>query len=647
MMDKKENSDTSKNSNSWGINDSLELYKIDRWGDGYFGVTEGGTLCVLPDKNEKGPRICISQVIEEMKEKGISFPAVIRFQDILRSQVSLINKYFQNSIEKHKYRGTYYGVYPIKVNQIREVVEEVVDAGGAYNYGLEAGSKSELMAILALNKNQNSLNLLNGYKDKESFKLALLGSAIGKKVVVIIEKISELPELLEVSKEVGVTPLIGVRAKLISKSGGIWSESSGEKAKFGLTSAEILEAVRILKEENMLSSLVLFHFHIGSQIPEINILRDAIKEGARIYTKICKLGVTLKYFDVGGGAGLNYDGDYSGNSVSVNYSLEEYIDQVVEVVKGVCDQEEVDHPHLVSESGRVISGHHSCVITDVYGEIDRNKSYLDLQKKAGEHPLVQKMRTLLEEVSEENYQDTFNRITHLKEESFSAFKHGIIDLQEKAMIEEMFHKAIKAILSFAHDDPHAPLEILEMEEELINQYLCNFSVFQSIPDAWAIEQILPVVPIQRLNEKPNLKCMVADLTCDSDGKIKNYIGEYEKSSYLNLHKLNQNPYYIGIFMTGAYQDVMGDMHNLFGRLNEVHVFCDDDDPTDFYIEEYIKGSSAAEVLSILQYNPEYMAFEVKKLIDKQVSRGKIKPRRGVELADFYEECLHSYTYLKR
>lgn len=633
-------------SSQWNSQKSSELYKVNRWGEGYFSVSDGGTLCVLPERDENGPRICIAEVVKEMKQKGITLPAVIRFQDILRSQVKNLNKTFRKAIEKQKYSGQYFGVYPIKVNQIREVVEEIVDAGAPYDYGLEAGSKSELLAILALNKNKHSLNLLNGYKDRECIRLALLGQMIGKKVIIIVEKLSELDLIVDVSREMGVTPMIGLRSKLHAKSGGKWSESSGEKAKFGLSSSEMVQAVSILKTHNLMSSLKLFHFHIGSQIPEIQILRNAIREGIRVYAKLVKMGVDLQYFDIGGGAGLNYDGDFSGESHSVNYNLEEYCNQVVEVVKNVCDMEEIDHPHLVSESGRVITGHHSCVITDVFGAIKPKESRLDTSKKLGEHPSVNQIRSLLDDINLENYHDIYNRASSMKEDALSAFNHGIIDLVERAVIEELFQQVTNKVIETSKEDPHAPQDVLDLEYNLLTQYLCNFSVFQSIPDAWAISQVLPVVPIQRLNEEPTELCQIADLTCDSDGKIKNYIGDEEQRNFVKLHKLNTQNYHLGVFLTGAYQDVMGDMHNLFGRLNEVHVFCDDDDPSDFYIEEYIKGNDAAKVLSILQYNPEYMAFEIKQAIDKQVRRGKIKPRKGVELIDFYESCLNGYTYLK-
>lgn len=634
--------------NKWTVQDSLNLYKIDRWGEGYFDINEKGELCVLPSKNPLGPRISIPKVIKEMRTKGISLPAVIRFQDILRSQVSFLNELFSHAIKEQDYQGNYYGVFPIKVNQVREVVEEIVDAGAPYHYGLEAGSKAELLSILSLNKNPESLNILNGYKDEECLKLALLGIASGKKCIVVIEKMTELPLLIRISKEMGLTPLIGVRAKLHSRSAGQWADSSGKRAKFGLSSPEIIHLVETLKKENMLHCLKLFHFHIGSQIPDIGILRNALKEGVRTYSQIKHLGADLEFLDVGGGAGLNYDGDFSGNPTSVNYSLNEYVEQVIEIIKFVCDEEEISHPHIISESGRVVTGYHSCIVTDVFGHIKSETNYLDSSFQEKENPRVTQMRSLFDSIDAENYHDSYNRAKDIKEESLAAFNLGVLSLREKSLVEEIFEKIITGIILEAEKDANPPQEIWELIHSPREQYLCNFSLFQSIPDVWAIKQILPIVPVKRLNEKPCQKVIIADLTCDSDGKVKVYSGEDgEMKNYLFVHSLEKNKSYpIGFFLTGAYQDVMGDMHNLFGRLNEVHIFADDEDPEDFYIEEYIPGSSPARVLSILQYNPELMVARVKKSLDAQVKQGKLKPRKGVELVDFYEEVLNSYTYLK-
>lgn len=632
----------------WSVKDADEIYQISRWGDGYFSVNEKGDLCINPNRTEGGPVINMMEIIEEMKNKNISFPSVIRFHDILRSQVVNLNKTFRSVIEEARFNGSYFGVYPIKVNQMREVVEEIVDAGAPYNYGLEAGSKPELMAALAMNTNQNSLTVVNGYKDLDLLRMVLLGNQLGRKVIVVIEKYSELVDLMKLSQEIGVEPMIGLRAKITTKSSGKWASSGGDYAKFGLTITEILQAVKYLKSIDKAHCLKLFHFHIGSQIPDIKTIKDSISEGARIYAKLYKEGAKLEYFDVGGGVGVDYDGTRSNSPSSVNYQTRDYVADVVYILKQVCDLEDVPHPNIVSESGRLITAHHSCVVTNVFGslEIGANTNF-NTDKIINENILVSNMRELEKDLTESNYQEIFNDITKIKEESVAAFKFGILSLEERAKLETIFWRICKRIIQHASQDEYAPDEILQLKNQMAAQYMCNFSIFQSAPDTWAIGQILPVLPVHRLNEKPTELCTLVDITCDSDGKIDTFLSADGPTNTVPMHKLNGDEYFIGLFMTGAYQDIMGDNHNCFGRLNEVHIFADDDDPTDFYIEEVIHGNRSAQVLSTLQYNPETMAQTMKMAIDTQVKRGKIRPRDGVKLTDFYEECLRSYTYLKK
>ncbi|MBL7665652.1 MAG: biosynthetic arginine decarboxylase [Bacteriovoracaceae bacterium] len=635
------------NTSEWNLEKANDTYMINRWGLNYYSINERGNLSVCPERTTTGPQIDISEVIEEMKSKNIAFPAVIRFQDILRSQVKLINKYFKQSIEEANYRGTYFGVYPIKVNQMREVVEEIVDAGAPFNYGLEAGSKTELMAVLAQNENKQSLNVCNGYKDKEFMKLALLGVKLGRKVIVVIEKFSELPLLLQTAEEMNVEPMIGFRAKLLSKSTGKWAGSSGEKAKFGLNSSELIKGINFLKEKNKLQCLKLFHFHIGSQIPDIITIKAALTEAARTYANLRKMGAPIEYFDVGGGVGVDYDGTRTNSQSSINYTFKDYADDVVYILKDICNNEEVDHPHIVSESGRAVTAHHSCVVTNVFGKISLTKNEINTDKKTGEHSLVKQMRDISEEIHEKNYQEYFLDAISKKEECFSAFNLGVIDLEERGKIETLYWQIADKAYQFGLRDPYVPDQILDLKNFLADQYLCNLSVFQSAPDTWAIDQVLPVVPIKRLLEKPTKLCSIVDITCDSDGKLSKFLNdEAGLSNSMAIHEIHEKEdYYIGLFLTGAYQDVMGDMHNLFGRLNEVHVYCDDDDPSDFYIEEVILGNSPSDVLTTMQYTPSTMAAKVKAQIDDQIKRGKIRPREGVELTDFYEAAMKGYTYL--
>jgi arginine decarboxylase len=633
---------------NWSVEDSVNTYQINRWGEGYFGVSKEGDLSVFPTKNTSGPLINIKKVIDEAKKEGVSFPAVLRFHDILRSQVKKLNETFKKTITEAGFTGEYFGVYPIKVNQLREVVEEITDIGAQYNYGLEAGSKAELLAVLAYNTNPNSLTILNGYKDKEYMSLAMLGTKIGKQIIIVVEKLSEIHGVLEMAKEFDVEPMIGVRAKLTTKASGLWKESTGDFAKFGLSVTEILDLIEILKSENKLHMLKLFHFHAGSQIPDIRTIKECITEAARIYTNMVELGAPISYFDVGGGVGINYDGSNSNTPSSTNYTLEDYIGDVVYIVKDICDVSGVKHPNIVSETGRAVAAHHSCVITDVFGSVNLTKhKNVETIGKPSDHLLLRNIKNLYKDLNLSNYQDIYNDACIIKDETSSAFKLGVLGLKERSIVETLYWNICHQILEMTTNEKYVPTEIKKLRSTLADKYLCNFSLFQSAPDSWAIGQILPIVPITRLNERPNIECTLADITCDSDGKINKFLGPDGHRNTLPVHDINDDTdYFIGVFLTGAYQDIMGDMHNLFGRLNEVHVFCDDDDPTDFYIEEIIHGNSSAEVLEIMQYNPKEMCRKVKLEIDAKVKSGDIKPRTGVKLADFYESSLNSYTYLK-
>ncbi len=634
-------------SKNWSIDEAIHTYQIDRWSEGYFSVNSSGEVVAVPEKDQALGSISLIKIIDEMKKEGIQFPAVIRFHDILRSQVKTLNESFNSTIASAGFKGQYFGVFPIKVNQLREVVEEITDVGMNYNYGLEAGSKAELLTVLAYNDNPNSLTVLNGYKDREFMQLAALGTQIGKKCVVVIEKLSEVHLLMEVIDKMGVEVKIGVRSKLGSKSAGKWAESAGEGAKFGLSITEILELVGILENNKKLHLLELFHFHIGSQIPDIRTIKENLTEGARIYTDLVKLGAPIKFFDAGGGVGLNYDGSRSNCSSSTNYTLQDYIGDVVYILRDICDDAKVDHPNIVTETGRAVCAHHSCVVTNVFGSVDLAKSKdVDLTSDEADHLILRNIKLLLKELNHANFQDVYNDACILKDEAISAYKLGIIDLKQRSKVETLFWNINHQIISMTENEKYVPSEIKKLKYTLASKYLCNFSVFQSAPDSWAINQILPVVPLRRLDERPTKETTIADITCDSDGKINNFLSPSGNCSTLPLHEIKKGESYpIGLFLTGAYQDIMGDMHNLFGRLNEVHVYTDLEDESGFYIEEVIHGHSAADVLNIMQYSPEMMCLKIKGEIDKKIKSGNIKPRVGVALNDFYEAVIHGYTYL--
>lgn len=632
----------------WTVEDSEKLYGVTRWSSGYFEIGANGNLHVTPEHSKPEMRIDFQEVIKEIREEGIQFPVVLRFHDILRSQVAELNETFLQTIKEAEYGATYMGVYPVKVNQMREVVEEIVDAGQPYNFGLEAGSKAELLSVLAYNTNPDSLTILNGYKDEEFMQLAMLARKLGRKVIVVIEKFSELILLVKVAKALNVDPIVGLRSKMTVKGKGKWEGSGGDRAKFGLTIAEIINAARYLESEGMGDCFKLLHFHIGSQLTDIRAVKEAINEGARIYAELYRMGFKLDYVDVGGGLGIDYDGSKSTSDSSRNYSIEEYVADVVFGMKEVCDLEEVPHPTLVSESGRAITAHHSCVVTEVVGEIRANSSEMDVSEQEGEHYLVTNMRDLFYSVDkQDNLQEIFNDASQWKEQAMDAFKLRVVSLEELARIETLYWRVMVELQQRLKDAEFIPEELQELDYNLSSQYLCNFSVFQSAADTWAIDQVLPVVPLVRMNEKPEVNCSLVDITCDSDGKVDQFVLGHGISDVLPMHKLNPGePYYIGMFLTGAYQDVMGDMHNLFGRLNEVHIYSYDDDPLDFYIEEVVTGSSVESVLNIMQYHPSSMAQTVKRLIDAKVAQGELKPREGVKWTDFYEDCLRGYTYLK-
>jgi arginine decarboxylase len=633
----------------WSIEEAERVYGVSQWGGGYFKVGENGNVHITPVPDDPSIQIDFNSVIEDIRKEGVQFPVVVRFHDILRSQVAGLNKAFRSTIEEAEYQGEYQGVYPVKVNQMREVVEEIVDAGKPYNYGLEAGSKAELLTVLAMNTNEESLTILNGYKDDEVMRLALLGRKLGRKVVVVVEKFTELLLIVKTAKELNIDPIIGVRSKMTVKGRGKWESSGGERAKFGLTITEIINAARYLEEQGMAHCLKLLHFHIGSQLTDIRAVKEAITEGARIYADLHKMGFELDYVDVGGGLGIDYDGSNSTNESSRNYSMQEYVADVVYGMKEMCDLEGVPHPHLVTESGRAITAHHSCVITEIVGEIKSNSAHMDTSAQEGEHIFLKNMRELADTFDEQNnMHEIYNDASQYKEQALDAFKLRVLSLEELGKIETLYWHIMERLQKWYSNEEYVPEELQELDYSLSSQYLCNFSIFQSAADTWAIDQLLPVVPLTRMNEAPTVNCSLVDITCDSDGKIDQFTIGREITDVLPMHPLKKDePYYVGLFLTGAYQDVMGDMHNLFGRLNEVHIYSYDDDPEDFYIEEVVKGSSVEDVLNVMQYNPRAMASDVKRLIDKHVWDGKLNPREGVRWTDFYENCLNGYTYLKQ
>jgi len=630
----------------WTVEDSAALYMIERWGAGYFGVNANGDLTVSP-LQEAGIAIPIIDALREAQSLNLKAPLLIRFQDLLRHRVEGLNTAFNKAIADQNYKGSYRGVFPIKVNQLREVVEEILDAGKPFNYGLEVGSKPEVYAGLAVHNDPESLIVCNGYKDKDFIRMAMLGRKLDKKIILIAEKLSELRAITKIAAEMNVEPWIGIRVRLVSKGSGKWATSGGEHAKFGLSTAEILEAIEILREAKMESAFKLLHFHIGSQIPDILTIKRAVREAAMYFVKLHKLGHPLEYLDVGGGLAIDYDGSRSTFHSSMNYTIEEYANDIVYNIMDICDDERVPHPHIVSESGRAIVAHHSVLVVQAFGAIEKTPTEPHTIL-ASDHKLIREILEIDSRVSEDTLNESWHDLEQIKEQAQTMFELGLLNLDVKARVENLFWQVAEKLEVVVRqmDPEEVPEDLKTLKTELADQHICNFSVFQSLLDHWALGQLFPIVPIHRLNEKPQLESTLVDITCDSDGKVQKYIDLYDVRETLPLHELrNGEPYYLGIFLTGAYQDIMGDIHNLFGRVNEVHVFLDPDEDSGFYIEEEIPGQSIGEVLAMTQYDWRDTEKRMKSQIDAAIKADRLKPTEGMRLLQDFERGLKDQTYL--
>jgi arginine decarboxylase len=576
---------------------------------------------------------------------GLNAPMVIRFQDLLRYRVVQLNEMFRKAIREEGYKGEYRGVFPIKVNQLREVIDEIISAGKDYSYGLEAGSKPELVVALAMHEGANRLIICNGYKDTDYIRLALLGRKLGKKVILVVEQLSELDEIIRLSEETGVKPMIGFRAKLQTRGEGKWALSTGENAKFGLNTAEILFACEKLKAVKFTQCLRLVHFHIGSQVPNIITIKNAVIEATRFYCQLARMGFPMGYLDVGGGLGIDYDGSRTNFESSMNYSLEEYARDVVFNIREICNASSVPVPDIVSESGRAVVAPHSMLVVEVFERINKRESLGQQHQPEEKHKVVMDLEVMLKNKTKLGRLERFHDAIQKKEEAFSLFNLGYLDLENRAAAESLFWQICEQIAREGKKAGYEPEELHDLSAMLADQYVCNFSVFQSLPDHWALKQLFPIAPLHRLKEKPTVNAILVDITCDSDGKISSFIDLQDVKEYITLHPLNNKPYYLGIFLTGAYQDIMGDLHNLFGRVDEVHVFLEDDEPNGFYIEESINGSRIADVIEGVQYQKEELGRRMKSMIDAATRKDQMKPREGVRLLEMYESQIRNKTYL--
>ena len=629
----------------WSVAESEKYYGLKRWGGDHFSIDDDGYIRVHPLRDKRAIRI--HDIVKEAAGKGLKPPLTLRIQDLLHTRVIELNELFNEAIKAEKYDGCYRGVFPIKVNQLREVVEEILNAGKPYNYGLECGSKPELMIAIAMHKDPKSLIICNGYKDDEFIRLALQGLRLGKEIYLVVEQISEVQRIIQMSKKLGINPRIGFRLKLATSGEGKWANSSGEYAKFGLTSPEVIDAAKRLKRAKLGDSLKLIHFHIGSQIPNIQTIKKATVEATRFYCELKKMGFPLELLDVGGGLGIDYDGSRSNYESSMNYTTREYARDVVYNINTVCKGAGVRVPDIVTESGRAVVAPHSILITQVCDRISKTATPVKAPSTSQKvNPVLSDMLAILENGHDSTALERYHDAVQKKEESNNLFSLGYLDLKERAQVDATFWAICKDLCNQSKGESYTPEELDLLPKIMAEQYVCNFSVFQSLIDHWACEQLFPVVPLNRLDEYPDVDATLVDITCDSEGKISSFTDVEDVRKTIRLHSINTNkPYYLGIFLVGAYQDIMGDMHNLFGRVNEVHIFLEDDEENGFYIEDSIKGFTASDVLGFTQYDGRILTRRMKKIIDRATKADEIKPREGTRILDEYVELLRGHTYL--
>ncbi|MBG89220.1 MAG: arginine decarboxylase [Verrucomicrobiales bacterium] len=635
----------------WSIDDARNVYNIRRWGSDYFEINDAGHVVCRPEQKQES-EVDLTDIVAEARQRGLKFPLLVRFQDVLRHRVHSLNLAFRQAIKEYEYTGIYRGVFPVKVNQLREVVEEILDAGHEFDFGLEVGSKPELFAGLALPESENCLVVCNGYKDPSFIHIALMGVKLGREVIMVVEKLEELRQIIRVSKEVGVRPKIGIRARLLCKGVGKWADSAGEDAKFGLSTADMVAAADILTEEGMADCFQLLHFHIGSQVPDILTVKKAVQEATRIYAKLRKMNFPIQYMDCGGGLGVDYDGSRAVFESSVNYTLQEYANDIVYYIADVCNAEEVPHPDIITESGRAIVAHHAVLLVEVFGSIEKNQDTSHLEFGADDSHITKELLEIRDNIESLNKLEAFHDAKERKDDAFQMFMVGVLGLEEKAKIETLYWQISQAVVRSYRGQKYIPEEIRELGHSLGDQYLCNFSVFQSLLDHWALEHLFPILPIQRLNERPDRETTLVDITCDSDGTINKFIDLEDVSDTLLLHHLNGvadgkngSQYHLGLFLIGAYQDIMGDLHNLFGRVNEIHVFVDPEESKGYYIEEVIQGTTIGRALEYVQYDPRELKRQMKLQVDRAVKANRLRPSEGMQLLGEYENGLGTYTYL--
>ena len=627
----------------WRIEDSEELYNIAGWGINYFSVNENGNVSVTPRKEGMG--VDLKEIIDELQLRDIETPVLLRFPDILDNRIEKISTCFQKAAKEYNYKAQNHIIYPIKVNQMRPVVEELISHGKKFNIGLEAGSKPELHAVIAINTDPNSLIICNGYKDESYIELALLAQKMGKRVFLVVEKINELALIAKIAKRLKIVPNIGIRIKLASSGSGKWEESGGDGSKFGLNSSELLEALAYLEKSNMKESLKLIHFHIGSQVTKIRRIKTALREASQFYVQLHSLGFNVEFVDIGGGLGIDYDGTRSSYSESsVNYSIQEYVNDSISTMVDAADKNDIPHPHIITESGRSLTAHHSILVFEVLETASLPKWEDSEEIAENSHELLKEIYSIWDNISQNRMLEPWHDAQQIREEALDLFSLGLLDLKTRAQIEKLYFSIARDIFQIAGRAKHAPEELKQLGKLLPDKYFCNFSLFQSLPDSWAIDQVFPIIPIHRLDEKPDKTATLQDITCDSDGKIDNFIASGNQTAYLPVHNVKKNePYYLGVFLVGAYQEILGDLHNLFGDTNAVHISVDDEG---YKIEQTIDGETVAEVLDYAQYNAKKLVRTVETWVTRSVKEGTITLEEGKEFLSNYRSGLYGYTYLE-
>ncbi len=629
----------------WRIEDSAELYNINNWGINYFSINEKGNVVVTPRPGCAS--VDLRELVDELQLRDVSVPMLIRFPDIIDTRIEQIDSCFKAAAKEYEYKGNNFIVFPVKVNQMRPVIEEIVSHGKKFNIGLEAGSKPELHAIIASNTDSESLIICNGYKDESFIELALLAQKMGRKIIIVVEKLNELRLIAKIAKQLKVVPNIGIRIKLASSGSGKWEDSGGDGSKFGLSSSELLEALEYMEKNNLKDCLRLVHYHIGSQVTKIRNIKIALKEAAQFYVQLHKMGFNIEFVDVGGGLGVDYDGTRSANSASsVNYSIQEYVNDAIFSIVDACDKNELQHPNIITESGRALTAHHSVLIFEVLETASIPTWEDDEEVADDDHELIHDLYEAWDKLSskQSSMLETWHDAQQIREEALDLFSLGLLDLKSRAKVERLFWSIAMEINQMTSDLKRIPEDFSTLPKLLADKYFCNFSLFQSLPDAWAIDQIFPIIPLHRLNEYPDRNATLQDITCDSDGKITNYVSSRNVTHNLPVHSMTKNePYYIGVFLVGAYQEILGDLHNLFGDTNAVHVSVDE---KGYYIDQIIDGETVAEVLEYVQYSPKKLVRTVESWVTSCVKQGKITVEEGKEFLSNYRSGLYGYTYLE-